>query len=248
MQLLTSTHAALGLSTSLPGKPALIPRSPVLTSSKGAGSGPVLAALSPTGTRRALSSGRRRPAPGVQGRLWVICALLGWDATAAGCTLPHPVAFPSLMRQHMAGETKRRDLGKGTAEKQKGEGTSWGTGGGFHTRQPQWGCSTRGMQGWLHRQESAAAGKRGRDRLPCDWLHAASLAALLLPWAFKRTTATTKITRFNPIFSNEHYPQPLPVAVKGTERSAVSLHAWCAWGERLLFAEMELAAKRQQSH
>jgi len=72
-----------------------------------------------------------------------------------------------------------------------------------HTHQwsQQW-CSTcrRGVQGWLHRQESAAAGKRRQDHLPCDWLRAASLAARLLPWACKRTTATTtrkKVTRFD---------------------------------------------------
>lgn len=94
LQLLTSTCAASGLSTLLPRKPALIPGD--LTSSKGAGSGPVLAALSPTGIRRALSTGCLHPASGTQGWLWVTCALLGWDATTATSTLPHPRGHPRL--------------------------------------------------------------------------------------------------------------------------------------------------------
>lgn len=70
--------------------PARIPSWPVPTSFKGAGSGPVPAALSPMGARRALSTGRLHPVSGTQRWLWMSCAPWGWDATAAGSTLTHP--------------------------------------------------------------------------------------------------------------------------------------------------------------
>lgn len=60
----------------------------------------------------------------------------------------------------------------------------------------------------------------------------------------KNSNNNKKIHTIQPIFSKERYLKPLSVAEKGTERSAASLHAWHGQGECLLFAEMELAAKR----
>lgn len=111
-----------------------------------------------------------------------------WDATTAGSTLSHPhcpgwtstCGFPPFSQlEKQTSEIRGGEL----LRKQKSAGISRGQGESCNHQRSQWVESTRrrGAQGRPHRQESAAAGKRRRDRLPCDWLRAASLAALLLP-------------------------------------------------------------------
>lgn len=120
-----------------------------------------------------------------------------------------------------------------------GGGREWAIPGG-HTTHPQ----ARGAP--------SPAGRSRREcprcRLPCRWLCAASLSALLLPRAFKKRKKQPKNCTIQTIFLNGHYPRTLSAAEKATERNAASPARLARPGRTPAACREGAGCKRQHSH